>query len=56
MITPIRQARERAGFSQVEAARRLKMAPSQLSNYERGLPFGPAVRKRLERVLGALDA
>jgi hypothetical protein len=28
------------------------MAPSQLSNYERGLPFGPAVRKRLERVLG----
>lgn len=56
MDITLREARLRAGYTQVEAARRLKMAQSQLSNYERGLPFGPTVRKRLERVLGSLDA
>lgn len=44
--------REKAGLSQVELARRLKMSPQNLSSIERGcLKAWPKVKRKLARAL-----
>ncbi len=53
----IKEHRQRLGLSQVELARKTRMAPPNLSAIERGrlLPW-PKVKRDLARVLGVSEA
>ncbi|MBN2074213.1 MAG: helix-turn-helix domain-containing protein [Dehalococcoidales bacterium] len=57
MENRIREFREKAGLSQVELARRAKVASTNLSSIERGqLMAWPKLRRRLARALKVAEA
>lgn len=53
----LREYREKAGLTQVELARRARMASTNLSSIENGrLMAWPKVKRNLARVLGTSEA